>query len=193
MARNNKKWKEIINNEYEFNDNAAESKSIFAQCKVIEDGEMKCGVKILYTGSTGNLIKHLARKHTLTKNSSAPSENKGKLKQVKITTMIKSANSGAYFNKVQACYHQEVLNYILEDIQLISYSSRSRHPYIGATATWYDSDFDIKEVLLSIEQFDHPHKNIDDRRRLNSIMLTNKEWSFMKSLLNILQPIEEVI
>ncbi|CAB4410253.1 unnamed protein product [Rhizophagus irregularis] len=434
MARNNKKRKEIINNEYEFNDNAAESsaaaaqrqntdqpsakkakikqntksrtswvwnyfeinndnaESIFAQCKVIEDGEMECGVKILHTGSTGNLIKHLARKHTLTKNSSAPSENKGKLKQVKITTMVKSANPGAYSNKVQARYHQEVLDYILEDIQPIScvkksgfnkllnffdsrvtlpsdhkihemlaksynytyrelhdlikkeaksvaltadcWSSRSRHPYIGATATWCDSDFDIKEVLLSIEQFDHPHtsekvkvkmekyfrdwnlepkfititcdngsnmvgaidamsnatripcvahtlqlavgkclkpclkliarvnalihffsgspkqtqrlekaqkgigkaqkvlkvktdvvtrwnstfyawerllklrlaiatvKNqldvsslstdIDDRRRLNSIMLTNEEWSFMKSLLNILQPVEEV-
>ncbi|CAB4421868.1 unnamed protein product [Rhizophagus irregularis] len=321
MARNNKKRKEIINNEYEFNDNAAESsaaaaqrqntdqppakkakikqntksrtswvwnyfeinndnaESIFAQCKVIEDGEMECGIKILHTGSTGNLIKHLARKHTLTKNSSAPSENKGKLKQVKITTIIKSANPGAYSNKVQARYHQEVLDYILEDIQPIScvkkagfnkllnffdsrvtlpsdhkihemlaksynytyrelhdlikkeaksvaltadcWSSRSRHPYIGATATWCDSDFDIKEVLLSIEQFDHPHtsekvkerllklrlaiatvKNqldvsslstdIDDRRRLNSIMLTNEEWSFMKSLLNILQPVEEV-
>lgn len=34
--------------------------------------------------------------------------------------------------------------------------------------------------------------DIDDRRRLNSIMLTNEEWSFMKSLLNILQPVEEV-
>jgi hypothetical protein len=38
---------------------------------------MEYGLKILYTGSTGNLIKHLARKHTLIKNSSALSvENK---------------------------------------------------------------------------------------------------------------------
>ncbi len=37
------------------------------------------------------------------------------------------------------------------------WSSRSRHPYIGATASWCDSNFDIKEILLSIEQFDHPH------------------------------------
>ncbi len=34
--------------------------------------------------------------------------------------------------------------------------------------------------------------DIDDRRRLNTIMLTNEEWNFMKSLLNILQPVEEV-
>ena len=34
--------------------------------------------------------------------------------------------------------------------------------------------------------------DIDDRRRLNTIMLTNEEWSFMKFLLNILQPVEEV-
>ncbi|GET50829.1 zinc finger BED domain-containing protein 4-like [Rhizophagus irregularis DAOM 181602=DAOM 197198] len=404
MACNNKKWKEIINNEYEFNDNAEESsaaaaqrqntdqspakkakikqntksrtswvwnyfeinndnaESIFAQCKVIEDGEMECRVKILHTGST-------ARKHTLTKNSSAPSENKGKLKQVKITTMVKSANPGAYSNKVQARYHQEVLDYILEDIQPIScvkksgfnkllnffdscvtlpsdhkihemlaksynytyrelhdlikkeaksvaltadcWSSRSRHPYIGATATcekvkvkmekyfrdWnlepkfititcdngsnmvgaidvmsnatripcvahtlqlavgkclkpclkliarvnalihffsgspkqtqrlekaqkgigkaqkvlkvktdvvtrWNSTFYAWERLLKLRLAIATVKNqldvsslstdIDDRRRLNSIMLTNEEWSFMKSLLNILQPVEEV-
>ncbi|CAB4400701.1 unnamed protein product [Rhizophagus irregularis] len=351
MACNNKKWKEIINNEYEFNDNAAESsaaaaqrqntdqspakkakikqntksrtswvwnyfeinndnaESIFAQCKVIEDGEMECRVKILHTGST-------ARKHTLTKNSPAPSENKGKLKQVKITTMVKSANPGAYSNKVQARYHQEVLDYILEDIQPIScvkksgfnkllnffdscvtlpsdhkihemlaksynytyrelhdlikkeaksvaltadcWSSRSRHPYIGATATcekvkvkmekyfrdWnlepkfititcdngsnmrlekaqkgigkaqkvlkvktdvvtrWNSTFYAWERLLKLRLAIATVKNqldvsslstdIDDRRRLNSIMLTNEEWSFMKSLLNILQPVEEV-
>ncbi|EXX68815.1 hypothetical protein RirG_101690 [Rhizophagus irregularis DAOM 197198w] len=147
----------------------------------------------------------------LVKRSEKWSAKTGKLKQVKITTMVKSANPGAYSNKVQARYHQEVLDYILEDIQPIScvkksgfnkllnffdscvtlpsdhkihemlaksynytyrelhdlikkeaksvaltadcWSSRSRHPYIGATATWCDSDFDIKEVLffLSIE------------------------------------------
>ena len=37
------------------------------------------------------------------------------------------------------------------------WSLRSRHPYIGATATWCDSNFNIKEMLLSIEQFNHPH------------------------------------
>ena len=123
VARNNKKRKEIINIEHEFNSssNIAEGSSaaaqrqntdqppakrvkikqsttktrtswvwnyfeinkddtgiVFAQCKAIEDDEMECGVKILHTGPTGNLIKHLARKHTLTKNnSSTPSvENK---------------------------------------------------------------------------------------------------------------------
>ena len=45
----------------------------FAQCKVIDDDEMECGVMILYTGSTGNLIKHLSRRHNLTKNSSTQS------------------------------------------------------------------------------------------------------------------------
>jgi len=123
MARNNKKRKEVINNEHEFDSNVAEdslaatqrqntdpsdqppakkskiktnitktrtswvwnyfginkdinSKIVYAQCKVIEDDEMECGVKIPHTGSTGNLIKHLARKHTITKTSSSSVENK---------------------------------------------------------------------------------------------------------------------
>lgn len=45
-------------------------KDVYAQCKVIDNDEIECGIKILHTGSTGNLIKHLARKHTLTKDSS---------------------------------------------------------------------------------------------------------------------------
>ncbi|CAB5179879.1 unnamed protein product [Rhizophagus irregularis] len=303
MACNNKKWKEIINNEYEFNNNAAESSAAAAQRQNTDQSPAKKAKIKQNTKSRTSWVWNYfeinndnaeTHKHTLTKNSPAPSENKGKLKQVKITTMVKSANPGAYSNKVQARYHQEVLDYILEDIQPIScvkksgfnkllnffdscvtlpsdhkihemlaksynytyrelhdlikkeaksvaltadcWSSRSRHPYIGATATWCDSDFDIKERLekaqkgigkaqkvlkvktdvvtrwnstfyawerlLKLRLAIATVKNqldvsslstdIDDRRRLNSIMLTNEEWSFMKSLLNILQPVEEV-
>ncbi|CAG8741797.1 238_t:CDS:2, partial [Rhizophagus irregularis] len=252
IKQNTKSRTSWVWNYFEINNDNAES--IFAQCKVIEDGEMEC---------------------------------RGKLKQVKITTMVKSANPGAYSNKVQARYHQEVLDYILEDIQPIScvkksgfnkllnffdscvtlpsdhkihemlaksynytyrelhdlikkeaksvaltadcWSSRSRHPYIGATATCekvkvkmekYFRDWNLEPKFITItcdngsnmvgaidrllklrlaiatvkNQLDVSSlsTDIDDRRRLNSIMLTNEEWSFMKSLLNILQPVEEV-
>ncbi|GBB88413.1 hypothetical protein RclHR1_00150009 [Rhizophagus clarus] len=241
MDRNNKKRKEIDNNEHELN-NIAEGSSAAAQrqnidhppvkkaklkknttktrtswvwnyfeisddntearCKVIEDDGMECGLKILYTGSTGNLIKHLARKHTLIKNSGSSVEYKGKFKQVKITTMVKSANHGTYSNRVQERYRQEVLDYILEDIQPIScelydliikeaksitftadcWFSRSHHPYIGATATWCGSNFNIKVTFLSIEQFDHPHTSEKVKAKMEKYF---RDWNLESKFITI--------
>lgn len=218
-------------------DNNNDTETIYAQCRVNDDNGIECGLNIKYEGSTGNLIKHLSRKHTLTKNSAVPV----KLKQTSIETFIKSANSAEpYATTKQEKYHQEILDYILEDIQPIScvkkpglkkllnffnphvtipsdhkihemlsksynytyqelhelvikeaetisltadcWSSRSYHPYIGVTATWCDSNFEIKEILLSIEQFDHPHTSEKVKAKMDKFF---RDWNLESKFITV--------
>ncbi|GET01416.1 zinc finger BED domain-containing protein 1-like [Rhizophagus clarus] len=59
-------------------------------------------------------------------------------------------------------YNKEKLNLLLKTAQSISlttdlWSSRSKHGYLGLTATWINKNFEIMDVLLEISYFLTPH------------------------------------
>jgi hypothetical protein len=59
-------------------------------------------------------------------------------------------------------YNRDKLKLLLKTAQSISlttdlWSSRSKHGYLGLTATWINKDFEIMDVLLEISYFPAPH------------------------------------
>ncbi|GES86543.1 zinc finger BED domain-containing protein 1-like [Rhizophagus clarus] len=59
-------------------------------------------------------------------------------------------------------YNKEKLKLLLKTAQSISlttdlWSSRSKHGYLGLTATWINKNFEIMDVLLEISYFPTPH------------------------------------
>ncbi|GBC33999.2 zinc finger BED domain-containing protein 1-like [Rhizophagus irregularis DAOM 181602=DAOM 197198] len=59
-------------------------------------------------------------------------------------------------------YNKEKLKLLLKTSQSISlttdlWSSRSKHGYLGLTATWINKNFEIMDVLLEISYFPTPH------------------------------------
>lgn len=59
-------------------------------------------------------------------------------------------------------YNRDKLKQFLKTAQSISlttdlWSSRSKHGYLGLTATWINQDFEIMDVLLEISYFPSPH------------------------------------
>ncbi|GBC22815.2 zinc finger BED domain-containing protein 1-like [Rhizophagus irregularis DAOM 181602=DAOM 197198] len=59
-------------------------------------------------------------------------------------------------------YNRDKLKLLLKTAQSISlttdlWSSRSKHGYLGLTATWINKDFEIMDVLLEISYFPTPH------------------------------------
>ena len=59
-------------------------------------------------------------------------------------------------------YNRDKLKLLLKTAQSISlttdlWSSRSKHGYLGLTATWINKDFEIIDVLLEISYFPAPH------------------------------------
>jgi hypothetical protein len=59
-------------------------------------------------------------------------------------------------------YNRDKLKLFLKSAQSISlttdlWSSRSKHGYLGLTATWINKDFEIMDVLLEISYFPTPH------------------------------------
>ncbi|GET01371.1 zinc finger BED domain-containing protein 1-like [Rhizophagus clarus] len=59
-------------------------------------------------------------------------------------------------------YNKEKLKLLLKTAQSISlttdlWSSRSKHEYLGLTATWINKNFEIMDVLLEISYFPTPH------------------------------------
>jgi hypothetical protein len=62
-------------------------------------------------------------------------------------------------------YNRNKLKQLLKTAQSISlttdlWSSRSKHGYLGLTATWINQDFEIMDVLLEISYFPTPHTAI---------------------------------
>lgn len=59
-------------------------------------------------------------------------------------------------------YNRDKLKQLLKTAKSISlttdlWSSRSKHGYLGLTATWINQDFEIMDVLLEISYFPAPH------------------------------------
>ena len=59
-------------------------------------------------------------------------------------------------------YNRDQLKLLLKTAQSISlttdlWTSRSKHGYLGLTATWINKDFEIMDVLLEISYFPAPH------------------------------------
>ena len=59
-------------------------------------------------------------------------------------------------------YNKEKLTQLLKTAQSISltadlWTSRSKHGYLGLTATWINHNFEISDVLLEITYFSTPH------------------------------------
>jgi len=59
-------------------------------------------------------------------------------------------------------YNRDKLKLLLKTAQSISlttdlWSSRSKHGYLGLTATWINKEFEIIDVLLEISYFPAPH------------------------------------
>jgi hypothetical protein len=59
-------------------------------------------------------------------------------------------------------YNRDKLKLLLKSAQSIAlttdlWSSRSKHGYLGLTATWINKDFEIMDVLLEISYFPTPH------------------------------------
>ena len=59
-------------------------------------------------------------------------------------------------------YNRDQLKLLLKTAQSISlttdlWTSRSKHGYLGLTATWINKDFEIMDVLLEISYFPTPH------------------------------------
>ena len=59
-------------------------------------------------------------------------------------------------------YNRDKLKQLLKTTQSISlttdlWSSRSKHGYLGLTATWINQNFEIMDVLLEISYFPTPH------------------------------------
>jgi hypothetical protein len=89
--------------------------------------------------------------------------------------MVKSANSRAYYNKVQAHYYQEVLDYILEDIQPISYVKKFGFnkllKFFNSCVT-LPSDHKIHEMLS--KSYNYTYQELYDliRKNAKSVVLS---------------------
>ncbi|GES93415.1 zinc finger BED domain-containing protein 1-like [Rhizophagus clarus] len=105
---------------------------------LLDDGE-KCSKNYKYDGSTGNLTYVYYR-----------------------STIYSSWRKLRMMIARSYGYNKEKLKLLLKTAQSISlttdlWSSRSKHGYLGLTATWINKNFEIMDVLLEISYFPTPH------------------------------------
>ena len=102
-------------------------------------------------------------------------------------------------------YNKEKLTQLLKTAQSISltadlWTSRSKHGYLGLTATWINQNFEISDVLLDITYFPTPHtaeaiadiiKNSIQKWKIENrvIAITTDNGSNMVAAINKLTPI----
>jgi hypothetical protein len=84
-------------------------------------------------------------------------------------------------------YNKEKLKQLLKTAQSISlttdlWSSRSKHGYLGLTATWINQNFEIVDVLLEISYFPAPHTAEEIANKLKNIM---QKWEIEDRVVTI--------
>ncbi|CAG8729576.1 15619_t:CDS:2, partial [Cetraspora pellucida] len=133
-------------------------------CQILDESRQKCEQKYKNVeSSTGNLIVHLRDEHRIisqddvivSKNINNITDNAYREKiaefdpsfvvpgEKKIRTMIVKSFQ----------YNHENLKNLIKIVENISltmdfWSSRAKHGYLGVTATWITSNFEIKDVML---------------------------------------------
>ncbi|GET04908.1 zinc finger BED domain-containing protein 1-like isoform X1 [Rhizophagus clarus] len=141
---------------------------------LLDDGE-KCSKNYKYDGSTGNLSYHLVKHGIIPPLESGiispmhtqSASNKNGQKEKELST-LRSTIYSSWRKKLRMMiarsygYNKEKLKLLLKTAQSISlttdlWSSRSKHGYLGLTATWINKNFEIMDVLLEISYFPTPH------------------------------------
>ncbi|GES98504.1 zinc finger BED domain-containing protein 1-like [Rhizophagus clarus] len=84
-------------------------------------------------------------------------------------------------------YNKEKLKLLLKTAQSISlttdlWSSRSKHGYLGLTATWINKNFEIMDVLLEISYFPIPHTA---KAIIESIKNAMQKWEIENLVISI--------
>jgi hypothetical protein len=84
-------------------------------------------------------------------------------------------------------YNKDKLKLLLKTAQSISlttdlWSSRSKHGYLGLTATWINKEFEIMDVLLEISYFPTPH---NARSITGAIKRAIRKWEIEDQVVSI--------
>ncbi len=84
-------------------------------------------------------------------------------------------------------YNRDKLTQLLKTAQSISlttdlWTSRSKHGYLGLTATWINQNFEIMNVLLEITYFPTPHTAIEIASTIKKIM---QKWKIEDRVITI--------
>jgi hypothetical protein len=84
-------------------------------------------------------------------------------------------------------YNKDKLKLLLKTAESISlttdlWSSRSKHGYLGLTATWINKEFEIMDVLLEISYFPTPH---NARAITGAIKRATRKWEIEDQVVSI--------
>ena len=64
-------------------------------------------------------------------------------------------------------------------LTLDSWSSPAHLPYLGVTAHWVTSKFELQEILLSMEELPYPHSAYEIRDHLSDLLY---EWELSSKI-----------